>query len=148
MRVARATTSRRARSSIAFVTSRRSCATRSSPRSPARSKPGKRRNDAGAPLMLAAPAQRNGARRGADVLSRLRERPPAIWYRGEPVTDVTAHSAFRGGVASLAELYDLQWQRADECLFDSPTSGRKVARSFQLPSSPAELASVGRAMAI
>ena len=98
--------------------------------------------------MLAAPEQRNGARRGPDVLNRLRERPPAIWYRGERVTDVTTHAAFRGGVATLAELYDLQWQRASDCLFDSPTSGRKVARSFQQPRSAAEVAGVGRAMAV
>src|SRR5262245_2168981 len=98
--------------------------------------------------MLAAPAERDGARRGAAVLKRLRERPPALWYRGERVADVTAHAEFRGGVASLAELYDLQWQRADECLFESPSSGRKVARSFQLPRTAAELAGVGRAMSV
>jgi 4-hydroxyphenylacetate 3-monooxygenase len=92
------------------------------------------------------PAQRAGARRGADVAERLRERPPALWYRGERVADVTAHTAFRGGAATLAELYDLQWQHADDCLFDSPTSGRKVARSFQLPKTAAELASISRAM--
>ncbi len=98
--------------------------------------------------MLAGSSQRNGARRGADVLNRLRDRPPALWYRGERVTDVTAHAAFSGGVATLADLYDLQWRRAEECLFDSPTSGRKVARSFQLPRAAAELASIGRAMAV
>jgi 4-hydroxyphenylacetate 3-monooxygenase len=98
--------------------------------------------------MLATPAERNGARRGANVLRRLRERPPAIWYRGERVTDVTAHPAFRGGVATLAQLYDLQWQRAEECLFDSPSGGRKVARSFQSPRTAAELAGISRALAI
>jgi 4-hydroxyphenylacetate 3-monooxygenase len=96
---------------------------------------------------LATPAQRNGARRGVDVLTRLRERPPALWYRGERVTDVTTHSAFRGGVATLAELYDLQWQLAGDCLFDSPASGRKVARSFQLPRTVTELAGISKAMA-
>ncbi|HET7608396.1 MAG TPA: 4-hydroxyphenylacetate 3-hydroxylase N-terminal domain-containing protein, partial [Gammaproteobacteria bacterium] len=100
------------------------------------------------PLTLASPAQRNGARRGVDVLARLRERPPGIWYRGERVADVTTHAAFRGGVATLAGLYDLQWARADECLFDSPTGGRKVARSFQLPRTSAELLGVSRAMAV
>ncbi len=98
--------------------------------------------------MLAPPTQRSGARRGENVLARLRERPPALWYRGERVADVTIHPAFRGGVATLAELYDLQWQRADECLCDSPTSGRKVARSFQLPQTPGELVAIGRAMAV
>ena len=98
--------------------------------------------------MLAVSTQRNGARRGADVLNRLRERPPALWYRGERVADVTTHTAFRGGVATLAELYDLQWRRAEECLFDSPTSSRKVARSFRLPRTAAELAGISRAMAV
>ncbi|HUQ53589.1 MAG TPA: 4-hydroxyphenylacetate 3-monooxygenase, oxygenase component [Gammaproteobacteria bacterium] len=96
--------------------------------------------------MLSIPAQRNGARRGADLLQRLRERPPALWYRGERVADVTTHTAFSGGVATLAELYDLQWQHAKDCLFDSPASGRKVARSFQLPTTTEELASISRAM--
>jgi 4-hydroxyphenylacetate 3-monooxygenase len=98
--------------------------------------------------MLAPPAERNGARRGADVLRRLRERPPALWYRGERVADVTTHAAFRGGVATLAELYDLQWQRAEECLFDSPTSGRKVARSYQQPRTATELTGISRSMAV
>jgi 4-hydroxyphenylacetate 3-monooxygenase len=96
---------------------------------------------------LSAPAERNGARRGADVLRRLRERPPALWYGGERVADVTTHPAFRGGARTLAELYDLQWQHASDCLFDSPTSGRKVARAFQLPRTVAELAGIGNAMA-
>jgi 4-hydroxyphenylacetate 3-monooxygenase len=51
-------------------------------------------------------------------------------------------------VATLAELYDVQWRHADDCLFDSPTSGRKVARSFLLPKTAAELASISRAMAV
>jgi 4-hydroxyphenylacetate 3-monooxygenase len=97
--------------------------------------------------MLATPAQRCGARRGADVLTRLRERPPTLWYRGERVSDLTTHAAFRGGVATLAELYDLQWRHADDCLFDSPSSGRKVGRSFLLPKTAPELASISRAMA-
>ena len=41
---------------------------------------------------------RAGARRGEQVLERLRENPPTIWYRGEQVRDVTAHPALRGGV--------------------------------------------------
>jgi aromatic ring hydroxylase len=44
-----------------------------------------------------------GARRGTQVLERLRERPPALWYAGEQVDDVTSHPAFYGGVRTLAE---------------------------------------------
>jgi 4-hydroxyphenylacetate 3-monooxygenase len=98
--------------------------------------------------MLTLPAGKNGARRGADFLARLRDRAPALWYRGEPVADATTHAAFRGGVKTLAELYDLQWRNAAECLFDSPTSGQKVGRSFLLPKTAEELASISRAMAI
>jgi len=98
--------------------------------------------------MLANVAERAGARRGAAVLRRLRERPPKLWYRGEPVADVTMHPAFRGGVATLGELYDLQWRRASECLFDSPSSDRKVARSFCVPKTVGELEAIGRAMAV
>ena len=60
-----------------------------------------------------------GARRGPQFLSRLRERPPSIWYRGELVRDVTSHPAFRGGVHTLAALYDLQCARAAPSAPDS-----------------------------
>jgi 4-hydroxyphenylacetate 3-monooxygenase len=61
---------------------------------------------------------------------------------------VTTHPAFRGGVHSLAALYDLQWQQPEVTLFDSPTTGKKVARSFMLPRTQAELRSVTRAMQV
>jgi len=87
-----------------------------------------------------------GARRGEQVLQRLRERPPALWYRGERVADPTEHPAFRGGVTSLAELYDLQWRHAPLALHESPTSGRNVGRSFQIVQTADELRDLGRAM--
>jgi 4-hydroxyphenylacetate 3-monooxygenase len=89
-----------------------------------------------------------GARRGAAVLEKPRSRPPLLWYRGERVTDPTAHPAFAGGAATLAELYDLQWQEAAVCLYDSPSSGRKVARSFAMPRTVGELESVTAAMRV
>lgn len=89
-----------------------------------------------------------GARRAEQVLQRLRVQPPAIWYRGEQVQDVTTHPALQGGVHTLAHLYDLQWEKADTCLFDSPTSGNKVARSFMLPRTREELESISRAMKV
>jgi len=93
-------------------------------------------------------ARASGARRGEQLLQRLRERPPALWYRGEPVVDATAHPALRGGVETLASLYDLQWRHADVCLYDSPTTGNRVSRSFLMPRSHAELASVSAAMRV
>ena len=94
------------------------------------------------------PQPGTGARRGAQLVERLQARPPALWYRGEPVKDVTTHPALRGGVHTLARLYDLQWERADICLFDSPSSGRKVARSFMLPRTQQELRSISAAMKV
>ena len=84
------------------------------------------------------------ARRGADVLQRLRERPPNIWYRGEPVRDATAHPAFRGSVATLARLYDRQYEQADICLYDSPAG--KAGRAFSMQRSPVELDAVSRCL--
>jgi 4-hydroxyphenylacetate 3-monooxygenase len=89
-----------------------------------------------------------GARRGQQVLERLRERPPAIWYRGERVQDVTSHPALRGGVHTLASLYDLQWEQAQITLYDSPKTGNKVARSFMMPRTQADLVSISRAMKV
>lgn len=89
-----------------------------------------------------------GARRGAQVLKRLQENPPNLWYAGEQVKDVTTHPALRGGVATLAALYDLQWQQAEKTLFTSPTSGRPVARSFMLPKTHEELHSITVAMQV
>ncbi|HVY64886.1 MAG TPA: 4-hydroxyphenylacetate 3-monooxygenase, oxygenase component [Gammaproteobacteria bacterium] len=100
---------------------------------------------AGRPL---ATGRAGGARRGADVLARLKERPPALWYAGEPVANVTTHPAFRGGVATLAELYDLQWEQAQNCLFESPSSGLEVGRAFLLPRTRAELEGVTAAMRV
>jgi 4-hydroxyphenylacetate 3-monooxygenase len=90
----------------------------------------------------------SGARRGSQVLQRLRERPPSVWYRGEQVKDVTVHPAFEGGVHSLARLYDLQWEQPAVTLYDSPSSGKPVARSFMMPRTQDELTSVSRAMKV
>src|SRR5262249_690485 len=73
---------------------------------------------------------------------------PSIWYRGERVTDVTTHPAMKGGVHTLARLYDLQWEKPEVSLYDSPTSGNKVARSFMMPRTREELTSITRAMKV
>jgi len=88
----------------------------------------------------------NGARRANDLVDRLRSSKPNLWYDGKPVEDVTTHPATRHGVASLASLYDLQWEHPAETLFDSPSSGRKVSRTFLIPKTIDELRSVSGAM--
>ncbi len=88
------------------------------------------------------------ARKGKEVLQKLRETPPAIWYRGEQVTDVTSHPAFKNGVHSLAELYDLQWEQPDVMLFESPLSGEQVGRSYMIPHTKEELLSITTMMRV
>lgn len=89
-----------------------------------------------------------GARRGEQFLAQLRDRPSRLWYQGEEVRDVTTHPAFRGGVRTLAAIYDLQWEQADAALYDSPTTGNKVGRSYLMAKTHEELRGVGRAMRI
>jgi 4-hydroxyphenylacetate 3-monooxygenase len=86
-----------------------------------------------------------GARRGAQVLERLRKSPPNLWYDGKPVQDPTAHPAIKNGVESLAALYDLQWQHP-ETMYESPTSKASVSRTFLIPRTMDELRSVTQTM--
>ncbi|HTW65698.1 MAG TPA: 4-hydroxyphenylacetate 3-monooxygenase, oxygenase component [Bryobacteraceae bacterium] len=86
-----------------------------------------------------------GARHGADVLERLRNNPPNLWYDGQKVEDPTAHPAMRRGVETLASLYDRQWSEPELTLCDSP-SGFKISRTFQIPRTSDELRNVTRTM--
>jgi 4-hydroxyphenylacetate 3-monooxygenase len=88
----------------------------------------------------------SGARRGAQVLERLRTTPPNIWYDGRRVEDPTTHPAMRNGVASLASLYDMQWDSPEIALCDSPTSGAKISRTFLIPRTIDDLRGVTRVM--
>lgn len=84
------------------------------------------------------------ARKGSDVLKRLREESPEIYHRSERVKDVTTHPNFKHGVASLARLYDLQWEDPQTMLFDSPSG--KAGRSFMIPKTKDELKSISKMM--
>ena len=90
----------------------------------------------------------NGARRGEQVLKKISENSPEIYYAGERVNDVTTHPAFTNGVRSLAALYDLQWKQPDVMLYDSPTSGNKIGRSFMIPKTHDELRSISKMMKV
>ena len=87
-----------------------------------------------------------GARRGEQVIQRFKEQPIELWHRGQQVQDITAEPGLANGVRSLADLYDVQWQQPNVMLFDSPTSGDKVGRSFMIPKTGKELASIGDMM--
>jgi 4-hydroxyphenylacetate 3-monooxygenase len=87
-----------------------------------------------------------GARHGQDVIRKLKDQPAELWHRGRRVQDVTSEPGLAGGVKSLAELYDLQWEHPEKMLFDSPTTGHNVGRSFMIPKTREELASIGEMM--
>ncbi|MFQ5421654.1 MAG: 4-hydroxyphenylacetate 3-monooxygenase, oxygenase component [Anaerolineae bacterium] len=87
-----------------------------------------------------------GARTGVQVIQKLKEQPMEIWHRGRRVEDITNEPGFAGGVNSLAELYELQWQEAEKMLFDSPSTGDKVSRTFMIPRTKEDLQSIGSSM--
>ncbi|MBT6276529.1 MAG: 4-hydroxyphenylacetate 3-monooxygenase [Chromatiales bacterium] len=65
----------------------------------------------------------------------------AVYLDGELVGDVTQHDAFRQSVQSAANLYDFQADPANAELmtFESPSSGRRVNRAWQMPESYTDL---------
>ena len=81
------------------------------------------------------------AKTGQQYIDRLQGNPAEVWMRGERIKDVTTHPALKGGVRSVAALYDRQHDAEvrDEMLFPSPSSGDPVGRSFQVPYTTEEL---------
>ena len=75
------------------------------------------------------------ARTGQQYLSGLRERSAEVYISGKRVDDVTTHPSLRNGAASVAALYDMQYQDGlrDEMTYLSPTSGEPVGLSFITP---------------
>ena len=75
------------------------------------------------------------ARTGQQYLSGLRERSAEVYISGKRVEDVTTHPSLRNGAASVAALYDMQYQDGlqDEMTYISPTSGEPVGLSFITP---------------
>ena len=81
------------------------------------------------------------ARTGDQYIQGLRERPPALYMRGELVKDATVHPGLTGGVNTLARLYDLQHDPAvgGEMTYASPTTGDQVGLSFITPKTKEDL---------
>ena len=72
----------------------------------------------------------------------------AVFLEGAAVADVTAHPAYRNAVRTAAGLYDFQAaaENLELMTFESPSSGGRVNRCWQLPRSYAELTARRRAM--
>ena len=81
------------------------------------------------------------ARTGEEYKAGLRNRDVEVFIRGERVKDVTTHPAFRNGVDTLASLYDMQHEPAeqDDMTYISPTTGERVGASFLKPETVGDL---------
>ena len=81
------------------------------------------------------------ARTGAEYIANLKENGPEVYLHGERVKDVTTHPALRGGVETLARMYDMQHDPAirDEMTYVSPTTGDRVGTSFIMPRTKEDL---------
>jgi 4-hydroxyphenylacetate 3-monooxygenase oxygenase component len=78
-----------------------------------------------------------GIRTGQDYIESLRD-ARSIYISGERVRDVTTYPPFRGIVATMASLYDLQHQQSDVLTYRSPIDGQPVSASFLLAKSVEE----------
>ena len=76
-----------------------------------------------------------GARTGRDYIEGLKKQPREIWIGGQKVTDPTDHPAFKHGVQSMAQLFDLQHDPAirDEMTYIEPETGERTGMSFLMP---------------
>ena len=79
------------------------------------------------------------ARNGRQYIERLKDRPPALYLRGQRVQDPTAHPGLSGGVQTVARLYDLQREPGAAMTYPSPSSGQPVGLSFITPQTAADL---------
>ena len=86
-------------------------------------------------------------RTGQQYLESLRD-GRQVFLDGELITDVVDHPAYRNSVRSAAALYDYQSapENLEAMTFESPTSGERVNRCWQLPESYDELVTRRRAM--
>lgn len=79
-------------------------------------------------------------RTGKEYLEALND-GREVWYDGERVKDVTTHPAFRNTARSFAHLYDLthEPEARDVLTFESPETGQRILRAFQVPRSREDL---------
>lgn len=79
------------------------------------------------------------AKTGKDYIEGLKKANNNIYIHGERVNDVTEHPAFKNVIKSMANLYDLQYEKPEKMLYTSPTTGDKVGMTFLQPRSIEDL---------
>jgi 4-hydroxyphenylacetate 3-monooxygenase len=73
------------------------------------------------------------AKTGDQYIERLKKAGNNIYLHGERVKDVTEHPGLKNVIKSMANLYDLQYEKQDKMLYTSPTTGDKVGSTFLQP---------------
>ena len=79
------------------------------------------------------------ARTGRQFLDGLRGDARELWLNGVKITHPLDHDELHGAALSLARVYDLQHQHADEMLAPSPADGRLVNVTHLIPRSREDL---------
>lgn len=74
-----------------------------------------------------------GAKNGKQYIERLQTASNNIYLHGERVQDVTTHPSLKGVVKSMANLYDLQFEKPEKMLYTSPTTGEQVGMTWLQP---------------
>ena len=72
----------------------------------------------------------------------------SVYLDGKKVDDVTTHPAFANAVQSAANLYEFQSrpENAEMMTFESPKTGRRVNRAWQMPTTYQELVTRRKAL--
>lgn len=73
------------------------------------------------------------AKTGKEYVKRLKKAKNHVYIHGEKVEDVTEHPSFKNVIQSMAQLYDLQYEKPEKMLYNSPTTGEKVGMTFLVP---------------
>ncbi|WP_419880770.1 4-hydroxyphenylacetate 3-monooxygenase, oxygenase component [Peribacillus sp. B-H-3] len=73
------------------------------------------------------------AKTGKEYLDRLKKANNNIYLHGKRVDDVTEHPGLKGVVKSMAQLYDLQYEKPGKMLYNSPSSGESIGITFMQP---------------
>ncbi|HEV8154204.1 MAG TPA: 4-hydroxyphenylacetate 3-hydroxylase N-terminal domain-containing protein, partial [Gaiellales bacterium] len=79
------------------------------------------------------------ARTGRQFLEGLRGDAREIWLNGEKITHPLEHPQLAEAARTMARVYDLQHQHADEMLAPSPDDGRLVNVTHLIPRSRDDL---------
>ncbi|MGF7161847.1 4-hydroxyphenylacetate 3-monooxygenase [Rhodoligotrophos appendicifer] len=85
-------------------------------------------------------AQSTSMRTGDDYLRSLQD-GRVVFVDGEKVADVTKHPAFAAAARSAAQLYDIAADptMSERMTYESPSSGKRVLRAYQIPKTHADL---------